>query len=79
MTTTTAALRVAGTDNIGPVTALIADAFGFLEVIGWLAPHPGHRWEMSRGWHQPEVNERIDGGAHSAATSCLSGTVERTA
>jgi hypothetical protein len=79
MTTTTPALSVADTNDIDPVAALVAAAFGFLEVIRWLVPSPGRRWEVSRGWYRPEVYQGFDRGVHSAAVFRLSGTFERTA
>lgn len=77
MTTTTWALRVGGSNDIDLVAAVVADAFGFLEVIRWLVPEPGRRWEVFAGF----VPARgIGRGAHGAATSSLSSILaERTA
>ncbi|MFI5893796.1 hypothetical protein ACIA5D_27215 [Actinoplanes sp. NPDC051513] len=51
--TTTRPCASPGTNDIDPVAALVADAFGFLEVVRWLAPDPGRRWEVSRAGTSP--------------------------
>lgn len=67
-TSTTPALRVAGSGDIDTVADIVTDAFDHLEVIHYLVPDPARRRTVSRAWYWLYIAHAIGGAGQVVMT-----------